>query len=216
VTSANGIEVMNISLSDLSNADAVPATASVTANILGPNFSDTFNYSGAIQTFTVQTSGFYDIAADGAQGGGGFGSAVGGLGAMASGEIYLQAGATLEIVAGGAGATGALGGGGGGGGSFVIETNNGSSAVKVDEVIAGGGGGGSSAPAAAARQRGAAATDAAQRLRPEAEQRVRPAPAAPAAPRATGVRPASATVAAAARSLAALAARSPRSDTAEA
>jgi hypothetical protein len=61
---------------------------------------------------------------------------------MASGEIYLAAGATLEIVVGGAGGNSFYDAGGGGGGSFVIETNDGSAAVHVNELIAGGGGGG--------------------------------------------------------------------------
>jgi hypothetical protein len=62
---------------------------------------------------------------------------------MVSGDIYLSAGAELEIIVGGEGlsAPGSDGGGGGGGGSFVIEVSIGSTAVDVNEVIAGGGGG---------------------------------------------------------------------------
>ena len=101
-----------------------------------------FTYDDQIVTATVGVSGYYDITADGAQGGSGDGGA-GGLGAVASGDIFLQAGAVLEIVAGGEGQTSYLGGGGGGGGSYVIEINNGSGAVDVNEAIAGGGGGGS-------------------------------------------------------------------------
>jgi hypothetical protein len=108
--------------------------------------TNTFASTGTIEFVTVQTAGYYDITADGAQGGGGhFGlgdTEAGGLGAMASGEIYLAAGATLEIVVGGEGGSSRSGGGGGGGGSFVIETNSGSGAVDINEVIAGGGGGG--------------------------------------------------------------------------
>ena len=138
----NGVEALNFTLSDTSSAYApAPATASLTADILAPNFTKTFGYSGNIQSFTVQTSGTYDIAADGAEGGGGAGGAAGGLGATASGDVYLQAGATLEIVVGGAGQTAPYGGGGGGG-SFVIETktSSGSGGVDVNEVIAGAGG----------------------------------------------------------------------------
>ena len=62
-----------------------------------------FDYSGTIVDVTVATAGYYDITADGAQGGIGSNNTAGGLGAMASGEVYLQAGATLEIVVGGAG-----------------------------------------------------------------------------------------------------------------
>jgi len=105
--------------------------------------ANTFNETGSIETVTVGTSGYYDIAADGAQGGAGYGNSPGGLGAMASGEIYLAAGAELEIVVGAVGGAGGSGGGGGGG-SFVIEINDGSGALAtpIDEVIAGGGGGG--------------------------------------------------------------------------
>ena len=144
---SNGVETLNISLSDSSSAYAESAaSASVTADILAPDFSKTFGYSGKVETFTVGTSGYYDIAAHGAQGGDGnnFGTTTlgaGGLGAVASGDVYLQAGAKLEIVVGGEGATSANSGGGGGGGSYVIQTNGASG--LVDEVIAGGGGGGS-------------------------------------------------------------------------
>ena len=140
----NGVEALELSLSDASSAyAAAPVTAAVTADILAPNFTKPFDYTGNIQYFTVQTSGYYQITADGAQGGAGLNGA-GGPGAMASGEIYLAAGAQLEIVVGGAGqsAPSVGGGGGGGGGSFVIETNSGLGAVDINEVIAGGGGGG--------------------------------------------------------------------------
>ncbi len=87
--------------------------------------TNTFASTGQVETVVVQTSGYYDIAADGAQGGSGAGGAAGGDGATASGIVYLQAGAQLEIVVGGSGANASSNGGGGGGGSFVIETNNG-------------------------------------------------------------------------------------------
>src|ERR1700678_4370136 len=91
--------------------------------------TNTFDYTGAIETATVGAAGYYDITADGAQGGDGAATTVaGGPGAMARGEVFLQAGATLEIVVGGEGHN-STSGGGGGGGSFVIETDNGSGAV---------------------------------------------------------------------------------------
>ena len=114
--------------------------------------TNSFDDIGQIEIVTVGVSGYYDITADGAQGGAG-GGAQGGLGAMASGDVYLTAGARLEIVVGGEGKSpsttargagfggGGAGGGGGGGGSFVIELNNGQ---NINEVIAGGGGGGGS------------------------------------------------------------------------
>ncbi len=114
---------------------------------LSSTSTTTFAYSGTtIETVTIGASGYYDITAYGAQGGTAGGPSVhgkGGLGAMASGEIYLVAGAQLEIVVGGTGgSTNNNADAGGGGGSFVIESNNGSGAVDVNEVIAGGGGGG--------------------------------------------------------------------------
>ena len=72
-----------------------------------PTTRTTIGYSGKIETFTVGTAGYYDIAADGAQGGVAFLAAeppgIGGLGATASELVYLQAGAKLEIVVGGKG-----------------------------------------------------------------------------------------------------------------
>ena len=69
----NGVEMLTFSLSDTTSAYALPPTAAtVTADILAPTFSKTFGYTGNIETFTVQNSGYYDIAADGAQGGVGF------------------------------------------------------------------------------------------------------------------------------------------------
>jgi hypothetical protein len=91
-----------------------------------------------IQTFTVGTSGTYDITADGAQGGAD-GIASGGAGVSTTGDVFLEAGTKLEIVVGGQG--GAGDGGGGGGGSFVIETYNGTAAVDTILEVAGGGGG---------------------------------------------------------------------------
>jgi hypothetical protein len=144
----SGIEALQLALSDASSAFAVPTTGTVSAEVFAQNFSESFAATGTIATFTAPAAGYYDITADGAQGGAcsyGAGGA-GGLGALASGEIYLAAGAQLEIVVGQAGQVGGFGGGGGGGGgSFVIETNTGSAAVHIAELIAGGGGGGGSA-----------------------------------------------------------------------
>ncbi len=73
----------------------------------------------------MPTSGSYFIEAVGAQGGSGYTSGdIGGYGALASGNIWLNAGTPLDIVVGGAGQTGNFGsfyGGGCGGGSFVYE-----------------------------------------------------------------------------------------------
>jgi hypothetical protein len=108
----------------------------------------TFNYDGAVvQTFTVASTGTYDITAYGGQGGhGGTASTAtggtGGLGAEIGGSFSPTKGEVLQIVVGGSGSGYGNGAGGGGGGSFVIETFNGTSAVDIPLVIAGGGGGG--------------------------------------------------------------------------
>jgi hypothetical protein len=101
-----------------------------------------FTYTGAIVTFTVPTTGLYQIVAFGAQGGsgpsrptGGPSPYTGGLGAEIGGDFSLTAGETLQIAVGGAGMN-LEGGSGGGGGSFVVGPGN------TPLVIAGGGGGG--------------------------------------------------------------------------
>ncbi len=88
---------------------------------LSTTTTNAFNFTGTVVTVTVGTAGYYQITADGAKGGSGINTS-GGLGALASGDIFLQAGAKLEIVVGQQGGSGAPGGGagGGGGGSFVI------------------------------------------------------------------------------------------------
>jgi hypothetical protein len=109
----------------------------------------TYSYTGSVQTFTVTTSGTYDITAYGAQGGAG-GNGVGGAGgngAEIGGDFYLAAGTTLKIIVGGQGQNGyftglfgsGAGGGGGGGGTFVLANT-----FTVLEIGGGGGGGGGS------------------------------------------------------------------------
>src|SRR5271166_4611287 len=75
-----------------------------------------FNYTGAEETFVAPTTGVYDIAAYGAEGGG----IHGGLGAEIGGAVTLSAGASLTMLVGGSGADGGGIYGGGGGGSFVV------------------------------------------------------------------------------------------------
>ena len=65
----------------------------------------TFSYDGAVIQFdTITTTGTYDITAAGGQGGNNadIGEA-GGLAATSGGVIFLQSGAVLVIVVGGAG-----------------------------------------------------------------------------------------------------------------
>ena len=97
-----------------------------------------FAYTGAIQEYTIPTTGTYDITAAGAQGGPGdlalFGVAGDfGKGATIGGDLYLTAGTQLDIVVGGEGGTSFAGGGGGG--SFVYD-------ISQLLLVAGGGGGG--------------------------------------------------------------------------
>ncbi|MBK9190418.1 MAG: T9SS type A sorting domain-containing protein [Crocinitomicaceae bacterium] len=104
--------------------------------------AQTFNYTGALQTFVVP-AGVTTITAEcyGAKGGNGNQpSSTGGNGAYIKGDISVTPGETLNIISGGAGVSGvtSLEGGGGGGGSFVIRATG-----NVPLIIAGGGGGGS-------------------------------------------------------------------------
>ncbi len=101
----------------------------------------TFDFTGSLVTWTVPTTGVYDITAYGAAGGGFVpGGFPGGLGAEAGGDIVLSAGTVLAVIAGGAGGNGDFqfgGVGGGGGGSFAFNITDGSYLA-----VAGGGGGG--------------------------------------------------------------------------
>ena len=97
-----------------------------------------FDYTGAIQTYNVLTTGLYDFTVAGAQGGG----ASGGLGALLGGQVSLTAGMTLQIVVGGRGVNGDPNpggtiGSGGGGGSFVFVSGD-----SQPLIVAGGGGAG--------------------------------------------------------------------------
>jgi hypothetical protein len=99
--------------------------------------AQTYSYTGFLQSFTVSTSGIYDITAFAASGGDGTGT-TGGLGAEVVGEFNLSAGTTVSIVVGGQGGAGTDAGiaGGGGGGSFVYING-----AAEPLVVAGGGGG---------------------------------------------------------------------------
>ena len=78
-----------------------------------------FNYTGTVVEYTIPTTGFYYVAAVGAQGGSNF--MTGGYGAGVGGSVFLDMGTELDIVVGGAGVPnfGSTFNGGGGGGSFV-------------------------------------------------------------------------------------------------
>jgi hypothetical protein len=109
--------------------------------------SSTLGYTGAVQTYTVPSSGSYFITLAGAQGGTAYTTNsgtinAGGLGAVLSGADSLTAGTTYQVVVAGAGADAEsyyfadATGGGGGGGSFVFI-----SGADQPLVVAGGGGG---------------------------------------------------------------------------
>lgn len=105
-----------------------------------------FNAIGAIQTYTITTTGTYDLLAAGAQGGA-FNANQGGRGATVSGNVFLTAGTALGVIVGGVGGDGSgANGTGGGGGSFVfIDVNaNGIPDAADTLLLAAGGGGGAS------------------------------------------------------------------------
>lgn len=97
----------------------------------------TYNYTGAVQNFTVPPLcvNSITIEARGAQGGG-YGAATGGLGARMIGVVNVTPGQVLQLYVGGQG-TSSQNSGCGGGGTGVINGN-------TPLVIAGGGGGGCS------------------------------------------------------------------------
>ena len=106
-----------------------------------------FAYDRKVDSFTVPTTGIYDIVTYGAQGGSGALGGTGGLGAEVGANVYLTAGEVLGVVVGGRGSDAQLGifgepggGGGGGGGDSLIFL---SSYSGIYEQVAGGGGGAS-------------------------------------------------------------------------
>ncbi|MBL8329700.1 MAG: PEP-CTERM sorting domain-containing protein [Rubrivivax sp.] len=100
-----------------------------------------FNYTGAMQTFTVLASGSYSILGLGAQGGFSGSGVAGGKGAQVGATFSLLSGHVLNIYVGGQGGLGGPSfggyGGGGGGGSWVYNATTSSLLL-----VAGGGGGG--------------------------------------------------------------------------
>ncbi len=98
--------------------------------------ADVFPVPGMF-SFTAPVSGEYALDLLGASGGDGpVSSALGGLGAEVSGDVFLTSGEDLTLYVGGRGKTGVItGGGGGGGGSFVFL------GTQVLAVAGGGGGG---------------------------------------------------------------------------
>ncbi|HOB63634.1 MAG TPA: glycine-rich protein [Clostridia bacterium] len=116
--------------------------------------SETFNFTGGMQTFTVSVTGYYNIELYGASGGNSNTAAGYGRGGKVAGTIYLKAGDVLYIFVGGAGkegvgsdsggyngggnATGTFAGGGGGGATDIRVGGT----SLVDRIMVAGGGGG--------------------------------------------------------------------------
>ncbi|MBL0054780.1 MAG: hypothetical protein IPP31_01055 [Chitinophagaceae bacterium] len=145
------------------NATGAPvvATITVTPTTIAPPVTQTFNYTGGMQTFTVP-AGITSVTIDayGAQGGSGAtgnsnigptAGGNGGLGTRATGMLAVTPGQVLNIFVGGAGATPTGGfNGGGNGGNQNAGGGGGASDVRfpgvtaADRLIvaAGGGGGG--------------------------------------------------------------------------
>jgi len=98
-------------------------------NIVGD--SQTFNYTGSMQSFTLTTSGIYKLEVWGARGGTtyGFSNTTYGKGGYSVGYKILNAGTTLYICVGGMGGYGgwgvsAVGGYNGGGNSTAYDSGN--------------------------------------------------------------------------------------------
>ncbi|MCJ2070062.1 Hint domain-containing protein, partial [Methylobacterium sp. J-030] len=103
----------------------------------------TFNYTGAIQNYTVPVTGTYDLSGFGAAGAAGSNSgniSTGGSGAQVGATFNLTQGQQLQIIVGGAGSQGIEGGGGGG--FTAVLANSGVGTAYSYLLIAGGGGGG--------------------------------------------------------------------------
>ncbi len=111
------------------------ATAAAAPTYFYPNGQDApFGPFGSIQTYTVPTTGLYDILVTGASG------ADTAYGAQIGGDFILTQGETLDILVGKLGHFRSLVGGdygvsGGGGGTFVVAPGN------IPLVVAGGAGG---------------------------------------------------------------------------
>jgi PEP-CTERM motif len=122
------------------------AGASLLAIVLGSGDANAVVFGTGGSEFVIPATGFYNFSVGGAQGSAGSGAGVGGgNGALVGGELFLDAGTTLGIIAAGLAGYGSsyrpLGqgtGGGGGGGSFVFSV----SSLPASLLFAAGGGGG--------------------------------------------------------------------------
>lgn len=151
--SSSGTYTITLIVSDLSGCSD-SSSIQVTVNqcpTLPIGQSQTFNYTGSVQTFVVPacvTSIHADVR--GAQGGAGSsGSGTGGLGGRAQANINVTPGETLYVYVGGQGGapTGGWNGGGqgvgtGSGGGGASDIRRGGQSLNDRIIVAGGGGGG--------------------------------------------------------------------------
>lgn len=117
----------------VNNAKYIPA-------VVGPAVDTTFNYTGAVQSFTAPRTGTYTLEVWGAQGGG----STGGKGGYSKGSVSLNAGDILRLYVGGSGDSGGWNGGGAGGayaGGGGSDIRKGGTALSNRIIVAGGGGG---------------------------------------------------------------------------
>ena len=118
--------------------------------------TQTFNYTGGVQTFTAPATGNYSITLNGGRGGNGL-NTTGGLGGQATGSLALSAGQTISVYIGGQGgnAGGPVGWNGGGQGGLDVGASQhggsgggatdirvGGTALANRVIVAGGGAGG--------------------------------------------------------------------------
>lgn len=145
VQSGNGQVVISWNIPGCPSATRVPVTVTVNPCAYTPG-SQTFNYTGGVQTYTVPCNvTSITIQTWGAQGGNAqYG---GGLGGYASGNLAVSANSTFSVYVGGqgSGASGGYNGGGasggcgaGGGGASDVRNSGGTKLI----IAAGGGGGG--------------------------------------------------------------------------
>ncbi|HQQ94616.1 MAG TPA: hypothetical protein PLQ93_08690, partial [Bacteroidia bacterium] len=111
-----------------------PTQAMVNSAYASTSLSTAVTVSAGIQSWTVPTTGLYEIEAAGGSGGDYFSFKFGGLGAIMKGQFLLNSGDLLQILVGQRGTNSCTGSGGGG--SYVLK--NGSL------ILAAGGGGGCS------------------------------------------------------------------------
>ena len=113
--------------------------ASLLAIVLGSGDANAVSFgTPGIDGYIIPSTGYYDFRVAGADGGGP--NQFGSIGAVVGGELFFDAGETLEFVVGGAGGGEFNYGGGGGGGSFVFR---GDSYLSGGLLFAAGGGSGS-------------------------------------------------------------------------